>query len=160
MPDSKSYIQILIDSLTAKCRLLDEIQRENARQYDAIRKEPMDEEVFEDTIEKKQKCLEELQRMDEGFQRIYEKVREVLQDQKDAYREEITTLQEWIRRLTEQSLKVEQEEQRNKDVFENQMNALRRKGRSLKTANKVAQGYYQSMNQLNVVDPQFMDKKK
>lgn len=160
MQDSKNYIQILIDSLRKKSRLLDEIQKQNERQYQAICVEHMDDELFQDTIEKKQVCIDELQKLDVGFQGIYEKVRELLQTETETYREEIKTLQELIRKLTEQSMKVEQEEKRNKEAFTHQAATIRKRGRSLKTANKVAQGYYQSMNKLNVVEPQFMDKKK
>lgn len=160
MENNTSYIEILIQSLKKKVEILEGIRTENKRQYEALKKEPMDEDVFEQTMETKDGYIQELNQLDQGFQMIYDRVKDILATQKETYAEEIRTLQSLIRKVMDESMAVEKEEKRNKEAFEQAMITIRKKGRSVKTASKVATDYYHTMNKLNVITPQFLDQKK
>ena len=69
-------------------------------------------------------------------------------------------MKELISMITERSMKVQAQEQRNKDLAAQQFSKARKKIRQVKNGRQIANQYYQSMQQINVVDPQFMDKKK
>lgn len=160
MENSVNYIEILIDSLQKKSRLLDKISEENERQHQVLKLESMDEEVFQDTMDKKQICIDELNQLDGGFQKVYDRVKETLQKEKERYAGEIQTMQKLIQEIMDKSMYIEKQEKRNRDLFHNKISNFRQKGRTVKTASKVASGYYQNMNKLNVNTPQFMDQKK
>lgn len=160
MENSNSYIEILIQSLQKKVQVLKKIRQENERQYQALKAETMDDRVFEQTMEQKDVYIQELNHLDSGFQKVYDRVKELLSGEKDRYVDEIRTLQNLIRQVMDESMAVEKEEKRNKEAFEQAVVTMRKKGRSVKTANKVATDYYQTMNKLNVITPQFLDQQK
>jgi hypothetical protein len=51
-------------------------------------------------------------------------------------------------------------EQRNKNTIEQAFAKERKQIASNKMTNKIAAGYYNSMNKINYIDPQLMDTKK
>ena len=65
-----------------------------------------------------------------------------------------------ISEITEKSMEVQLSEKRNEKLVYSKMSEERIKIRKSKNANKVASDYYKSMSGGNVVEPQFLDKKK
>lgn len=160
MQNSNNYIAILIDSLKKKSKLLDDISAENARQLQAIKAEPMDEDVFEDTIAKKEEYIQQLNVMDSAFQKVYDRVKLQLQEDKAQYASEIQEMQRLVQEVMDKTVDIQTEEARNKEAFANFAVMIRQKVKTAKTAKKVVSGYYDSMNKLNALEPQFMDQKK
>ena len=75
---SETYIEILLQSLKKKEQVLYEIIR-----LDEIQKEQLEDEMcqvddFDETVEAKSKCVEQLEQLDSGFQKIYDRVSEEL----------------------------------------------------------------------------------
>lgn len=155
-----NYINILKESLDKKIKLLDDILEQNKLQEDIFRKEEIDFDSFNETVETKEKCIRELELLDRGFQNIYDRVKETLTADKETYKQDIKEMQDKIRIITEKSMDIQSGEARNKEAFQKSITESRKNIRSVKTANKVAANYYQSMNKLNVVDAQFLDTKK
>ncbi len=160
MENSDSYLAILIDSLQKKSKLLDGISAENERQYQAIRGEEINYDLLDETINRKEEYIGELDRLDQGFQKVYDRVKETIQQEKLMHKDQIVLLQSLVREVTDKGLRVEREEKRNHTAFTNAAVLVRKKSRSVQTAQRVATGYYTTMNKLNVVDSQFMDQKK
>lgn len=156
----QNYLVILKESLDKKIRLLEDILEQNKLQENILHEPEIDFDRFNDTVDVKEKCIKELEVLDRGFQTIYDRVKEALNEDKEAYRQDIKELQEKIKTITEKSMDIQSGEARNKEAFQKSITESRKNIRSFKTANKVASNYYQSMNKLNVVDSQFLDTKK
>lgn len=155
-----SYIQILIQSLQKKITALDNIIVKNQEQYEILSAEEADMDAFEKNVTEKSQYVDEIIFLDDGFEEIYGRVKEELDENRTAHTEEIKEMKELISMITERSMKVQAQEQQNKDLAAQQFSKARKKIRQVKTGRQIANQYYQSMQQINVVDPQFMDKKK
>ena len=62
--------------------------------------------------------------------------------------------------ITERSMKIQVQEQRNKELAGMQFSKARKKIRQVKAGNKAATQYYKNMQQMDAIPPQFLDKKK
>lgn len=156
----KSYLQILQDSLVKKYHLLTKIEEKSIEQSNMLKEQNMDLEQVDLNMDEKAKLIEEILALDNGFESIYEKIRTELSAKKEVYKSEIALLQEWITKVTEKSATIQAIEARNKTqmdlFFSNQKRALQ--GR--RNAMSVAKDYYQNMNKVKHVSPQFLDQKK
>ena len=86
---SETYIEILLQSLNKKEQVLKEIIR-----LDEVQKAQLEDEMcpvddFDETVEAKSQCLEQLEQLDSGFQKVYDRVSEALKENKEAHPDEI-----------------------------------------------------------------------
>ena len=148
-----SYIQVLIQSLHQKVEALDSIIEKNKEQYEILSAEEADMDAFEKNIDK-------IVFLDDGFEEIYTRVKEELDGNRAAYTEEIQKMKDLISMITERSMKIQVQEQRNKELAGMQFSKARKKIRQVKAGNKAATQYYKNMQQMDAIPPQFLDKKK
>lgn len=156
----QNYITILIQSLEKKISVLNDISQENQKQKSVLQAEEIDLDAFGETVEKKAALIEQVAFLDDGFSKMYERVKEALHTDKHMYQTEIATLKQLIGQITELTVQIQKEEQNNRVLAEQQFNGEKRKVRQMKNTKAAANKYYQNMTKLNVVEPQFMDKKK
>lgn len=155
-----NYIEILSDSLVKKINVLDKIIEINLVQRDIFKSDELDYDAFDKTIEDKDSCIKEINNLDRGFEAVYERLQVVLSQNKEQYAKEIKDMQLKIKEITDKSVSIQVQEARNKEAFQEKVKYVKKEIKVAKTANKVAQSYYQSMNKINMVDAQFLDTKK
>lgn len=155
-----NYIDILKDSLTKKKLVLENILKENEEQRKIAQAEKFDYDSFDECYDRKGKLISELNLLDSGFESIYERVSDVLTSKRDEYREDIIVLKSLVKQVTELSMEIEASEKRNKELIEKATSGMQNEIKTARVTTKAASDYYHSMNKLNVIDPQFMDKKK
>lgn len=156
----QNYIIILAESLEKKIQVLEEISAENLSQRELLKSEEFDAEAFEASIDRKSELIEKVGFLDEGFETMYERVREALNKDKQSYQEEIATLKKLISTVTEKSVIVQKQEMENRTLAEAQFSREKKKVQQIKNSRQVTSQYYKNMAKLNYVEPQFMDKKK
>lgn len=156
----QTYVDIMIQSLKKKHKVLQEIRRVNLLQQEVLENEKADAEDFDATVEAKAACIEQLEQLDSGFDKLFERVREELQQNKESYANQIKTMQTYIRQITDMSMEIQAQEARNKELMTRKFTNVRQKAKTVRTNSKAASQYYKNMMQLNVVDPQFMDRQK
>ena len=144
-----SYIQVLIQSLHQKVEALDSIIEKNQEQYEILK-----------NIDEKSQYIDKIVFLDDGFEEIYTRVKEELDGNRAAYTEEIQKMKDLISMITERSMKIQVQEQRNKELAGMQFSKARKKIRQVKAGNKAATQYYKNMQQMDAIPPQFLDKKK
>lgn len=154
------YLTILEESLRKKIHILDEIQRICDYQSELLASESIDYDKYDGYVDDKDICIEQINRLDEGFEQLYNKVREELQSNKSVYAGWINTAKELISQITEKSVAIQAQEQRNKKTLENVFNKERANLGKGKKSVKAAMDYYRSMSKTNVITSQYMDKKK
>ena len=160
MDNSKNYITILVDSLNKKIKLLEYILVENKRQQLSVSSEKMDEELFEETMAKKEDYINQINEIDQGFETVYHHVQEELSVNAGQYKDEISELKELISVITQKSMEVQLSEKRNEQLLTKKFSDIRKDIHKSKNVSKVATDYYKAMSKTGVVEPQFLDKKK
>ena len=96
-----------LQSLQKKEKILNSIIQINKRQKEELENPSLDPDDFDKTVEEKSELIEQLELLDYGFEKLYEKVREELQTNKELYKEEILQMQNSIRALTEKSMEIQ-----------------------------------------------------
>lgn len=157
---SEQYLNILQESLEKKLSVLDEILRISHKQSDILTMEPVDFEQFDRCVDDKDICIEQLEKLDEGFEMVYEKVKQELHAHREQYAAWIADTQKMIAQIMERSVAIQAQEARNKQAVEQVLQKERRGYGKGKRSAKAAMDYYRHMSNTQVVDPQFMDQKK
>ena len=155
-----NYIGILIQDLKKKNQVLSAIMLANQKQKDALMDPNLDPDDFDKLVEEKGKLIEQLEQLDDGFEQIFSKVKEELQEHKENYRDEILEMQNLIRQLTDKSASIQAEEQRNKNLMQQKFTEVKKQVREIRSSQKVVNQYYRNMMKTNYIDPQFLDNKK
>lgn len=158
--EEKNYIPIMIQSLKKKEQILINIIQVNQRQREELENPALDPDDFDTTFEKKATLIEQLEMLDNGFQEIYERVRDELNEHREEHREEIAQMQEYIRSLTEKSADIQAQELRNKELMQQKFATVKKQVKEVRKSQKVVNQYYKNMMRTNYIDPQFTDKKK
>jgi predicted RNA-binding protein with RPS1 domain len=82
----ENYLEILKDSLIKKIRILEEIVKIDDEQTTLFSIDKDNEERIRETFDRKSALIDEINRMDAGFESVFEKVKEQLDNRKDEYK--------------------------------------------------------------------------
>ena len=156
----ENYLSVLEDSLKKKLQILDELTTYTMEQQELLKAEELDYEAFDQLVEKKDPLVQMIMELDQGFETVYDRIKEQLIGHKERYVVQIRTLQDLISELTDKSVKLQAMEQRNKTAVEQQFRKSREKIRQGRQNKQAALNYYKNMNNSNYVPPQFLDDKK
>lgn len=155
-----NYLQVLEQSLYKKIDVLTRIQEVSIKQEKLLKAEEVSAEDFDSSIDEKQLLIEELERLDDGFESLYAHVKEQISADKEKYRHPISQLQKLITKVTEKSVAIQTQEVRNNKLAKSYFTIERKNIQKNRTSSKAALNYYKSMNNSQAIPPQFMDKKK
>lgn len=157
--EEKTYINILIDTIRKKELVLDNLIRLTLEQEDIIACEEPDMDRLEQIFAEKEEQINQLNILDDGFEKIYEYVKDTIQEDRNRYMDQITSMQELIRQITEKSAALSAAEIRNKTRFMNFFASRKKKIKDFKVSRQTASNYYK--NFINQQDQAlFLDKKK
>ena len=90
----ESYLDILEESLRKKSVVLDEIIEYNNAQECLLKQEKISLEDLDENMNQKDILVQRVTELDEGFETLFERIREQLQANRDLYREQIGRLQD------------------------------------------------------------------
>lgn len=155
-----NYIAILKSSLDKKINILEKISMQNEEQRKLAIADKFDLDMFDEIYEEKGKLIGELNLLDSGFQSVFDRVKDTLENNREEYRDDIATLQRQVKRITELSMEIQAQETRNKELMEHSTSSMKQDVKTARATNKAAIDYYHNMAKLNVIDPQFLDQKK
>ncbi len=156
----ENYLQVLEESLRKKIKVLEKIGEVSSRQEQMLKSNPVPEDDFDQSIEEKGLLIEELSKLDDGFETLYGNIREQLMAGKDRYKLQITAIQGLIAKTTEQSVSIQAQEARNKLLADKFFSDRKQELQKNRKSSRAAMDYYRNMSQSQVVMPQFMDRKK
>ena len=156
----ENQLTILSESLDKKLEVLQKIREYNKRLEEIFSAEEVDMSLFDDAVEEKQRLIDEVVHLDEGFEIMYEKLAKELEGNRERYAAQIRELQKKVSKVTEVCLSVQGQEAGNKNLIENYFAKERANiGQRRKNA-KSAFDYYKSMSGNGYVQPQMYDSKK
>ncbi|MBD5550134.1 MAG: hypothetical protein HDQ96_03010 [Lachnospiraceae bacterium] len=155
-----TYLDMLQDSLKKKLEILSKIMECQKQESDMLKGESMDMEAFDKSINEKVALAESLDSLDDGFEKVYDRIREEMINNKGSYANQIRAMQNMIGEISEKNVLIQAEENRIRlevDNFAKRESAALRQRRD---NGRAARSYYNNMKKLNYVGSQFMDKKK
>ena len=155
-----TYVDIMIQSLEKKLTILESIRSVNIVQKELLESDKSDVDEFDKTVEDKSAYIQQLELLDSGFDKLFERVKQELNNNKEAYKDQIRTMQALIRQITDCNMEIQAQEARNKDLMTRKFVSVRERAKTIRTNGKAASRYYKNMMQLNYVAPQFLDNKK
>ena len=158
--ERNQYIPVMIQSLKKKSEILDTIMELNIRQSEELENPALDPDDFDKTVEEKSKQMEQLDLLDDGFQELFERVKDDLKNHQDLYRDEIAQMQDYIRKLTSKSATIQVQEARNKDLMTKKFASVHKQVREVRKSQRVVNQYYKNMMKTNYGEPVFTDRKK
>ena len=158
MPEN--YLMIMIQSLKKKIEVLDCIIDADERQKIGLEDPSLDPDDFDKIVEEKSRYIEHLNLLDQGFDKLFERVKEQLNNNREFYKNEIKEMQTLITTVTEKSNKIQVQEARNKDLMTQKFAKVHKQARDVRASQQAVNQYYQNMKKINYIDPQFMDNKK
>ena len=144
--ENVTYLNILIDTLKKKEEVLRDLTEATQTQSDLLDKPELDIDAFNELVDEKEKCLEKLENLDEGFMSIYEKVRDILAEDTASYAEQIKKTQELVKTQTELSTSLQAAEERNKAKMTVHLSRGHQKVRDFKVSSQTAAAYYKNMS--------------
>lgn len=156
----ENYLQVLEESLHRKMDVLCRIEQVNIRQEQILKSDNVSADDFEQTIEDKGLLIDELNKLDGGFENLYAHIKEQLAEGKARYKVQIAGLQRLIGEVTDKSVSIQAQEARNKQLAEQFFINGKKELQKGRLSSKAALNYYQSMNKSRSVEAQFLDQKK
>lgn len=156
---SEQYVDIMLQSLKKKEQVLKEIIDQNQRQREILEDINGSAEDFDATVEAKTKLIEQLEQLDSGFQKLFDRMKEELEGNREAYADQIREMKQYIRSVTDKSIEIQTQEARNKDLMTSKFASVKKQVKTMRKSSAAVNEYYKTMSKLNYVDPQFMDGK-
>ena len=163
MNETQNYLQMMIESLRKKDGVLSKIIEKNEAQANCVVDKEygeIDWDRFNVLIAEKDTLINRINEMDQGFQSLYNRVREEVIAHKDTYRDEIQTMQELISALTDKSTKIQTQEERNRAKIEKVLLGAKKEIKKSRKSMKAVSSYYKSMSNPGGEINGSMDKKK
>lgn len=155
-----SYINIMIESLEKKRGILDRIIELNRQQKLLLQDPNLLPEDFEKNMENKSGFVEQLNLLDEGFEELFERVRDNLNECRDQYVSEIQRMQDLIKDITGKTNTIRTQETRNKEEADRKFADVREQVKGVRNSQKVVHQYYQNMMRQKNYSAQVIDNKK
>lgn len=113
-----NYLNVLEESLQSKLQIMAKIQEYNLYQQEIFQAQDVDLQEYDKYVDKKGALIDELMALDNGFETLYRNVEQELQGNRQKYAQQIRRLQELVTRVTEESVTIQAQEARNKQMVE------------------------------------------
>ena len=155
------YVIMLRESLEKKADILRVLQIRNKEQAAILQDPNSTPEDLEKNMEMKSELIDRIVMLDDGFEQLFNRVKNIIEVDRETYADEIKLMQDLIRKVTELAADVEATEYKNREYAKTRFANIKKDIREVKKSNDVVTSYYKNMMSHNKVeDPAFLDKKK
>ena len=103
---SQNIAQILLQGLEKKNQILDDIIKENEQQAEILKQEVLNMDALDASLDRIGAYTEMLEKLDDGFEALYDRVRTEIVTNKSAYQTEIVQMQNYIQQITDKVVKI------------------------------------------------------
>jgi len=155
-----NYLELMKDSLIKKDKVLSAVIELTKGQETLLGEAEFDAEAFDELINKKSLLIEEINKLDEGFELTYKRIADKVKENPAVYREGIEKLQGLIRLLVDKGVEIETAERRNQVKFDMKVSKSRDKIRNYNLNSSAVTKYYSNMSGNTAENTYFMDQKK
>ncbi len=152
---SEDYIRVLQESLDKKIDLLERIVVRNEQQKQMFESDDTSPDELDANIAAKGSLVDQIVALDDGFERLFERVSQELQNDRERYSSQIKEMQDQIRRITDLSARIEGQEQRNRNLAVAFFAGRKSKVKTVRKGTQAAAQYYRSMMRFNAFGSPF-----
>ena len=156
----QAYIQLMTEVLEKKIEALNVLLNLTMQQEAVISADSFEEDRFLQIITLKGEQIDRLSKLDSGFEKLFNSVKEEVNRNKEKYEKEITLLKDQISSITGLSVKIQAAEKQNKMKLEMVFANKRRDIKKARISSKTATNYYKTMSGQYEAPSFFYDKKK
>lgn len=146
---NENYVDIMLQSLKKKVTVLNQIIELNRQQKILLDDPNLPPESLEQNLSDKDQMIRKLNELDEGFEDLYNRVKDELQAQRAQYVSQISQMQDLIKEITEKSAMIQTQELRNKEKAMQKFSGIREQVKGVRNSQKVVKQYYQNMMKQN-----------
>lgn len=139
------YVNMMVDSLNRKKRILEYILVKTREQENLLKDEEMDPDAFQAIIDEKGDQIDELNKIDEGFDTLFSYVEKEIKDNRMVYRAQIEQMQQLIGEVSELGIQIQALEHQNSGHFKVYLANQRKAIREFHVNNRTTSSYYQNM---------------
>lgn len=158
--DDRNYVDMMIQSLQKKVKILEMLIELNRKQRVLILDSEVGPDEVEENMQHKANLIEELNALDSGFEKLFERVKQEMEFHKAEYTDEILSMQTLIRDITDKSTTVQSQEARNYEEMVKKFSSVRKQVKGVRNSQRVIKNYYNNMMRKGYSDAQFLDNKK
>ena len=124
--ETDNYVQMMTDSLVMKKDILEKIIDLNETQNSILLESEFNDKNFRENIDAKSELIDKIEKLDDGFNALFARVKQTLDGHKDEYKSEISVIKELIKSVTELAVRVQAQEARNKVLAEKKFAMLKK----------------------------------
>ncbi|MCI9420521.1 MAG: flagellar protein FlgN [Eubacterium sp.] len=139
------YVNMMVDSLSRKKRILGFILQKTREQESLLKDEEMDPDDFQAIIDEKGEQIDELNKIDEGFDTLFSYVEKEINENRMAYRTQIEQMQQLIGEVSELGIQIQALEHQNSGHLKVYLANQRKAIREFNVNSRTTSSYYQNM---------------
>lgn len=160
MEHTDAYVDILVTSLRKKITLLEKIENVITEQERELKKPNPDIDRLDEIEKQIGELLQEVEQAEDGFESVYNRVKEVLEDQKAKYKSQIQEMQGYIRTITDKTVKIKAQEVRNQQYMKLFFETKKREIRQFRSGKRSVAKYNQHTANSAMGQSYFLNSKK
>lgn len=157
--ETSTYIKILTDTLIKKSKVLDELIELNKKEVDSLTLDEVNMEQFDEILNKKEHLIQQLNQLDDGFEKVYTRVSEQLMKNSVDYKVNIIMIQELIKNIMDKSINLQIKEKHSKGKFESYILKQKQDIKKYNMSSQTVSNYYKNMMNEYQGESFFLDKK-
>ena len=159
--ENMDYVIMLRESLEKKADILRVLLIRNREQAAILQDPNTTPDDLEKNMNMKAELIDRIVMLDDGFEQLFNRVKDIIEKDRDTYADEIKLMQKLIREISDLTADVEATEYKNKEYAKTRFANIKKDIREVKKSSDVVTSYYKNMMSHNKVeDPAFLDKKK
>lgn len=160
MDTEKDYFHILVSIMEKKLSIMEKILVCTKEQELCAKQVKLDMDAFNVTMDTKEVLINQLNELDEGFEGVFNRVKDNMVINKARYSDEIKYLQKLITQTTDLSVEIKVNEERNREKLLMLFDGTKKEIRQFRQGRKTASNYYKSMSGGDVPESFFFNKVK
>jgi predicted phage tail protein len=163
-PKHENYIDIMVESLQKKSRVLDGLIDKCDAQAEVIADNEYGDinwNQFNLLIADKEVMITRLNELDDGFEALYDRVGDEVKNNSERYAVQIKKIQELIKEVTDKGVMIRSKEEKNRMNLERVLRPIKKEIKTSKRSMSVINKYYNTMNGAGLNNsPGWVDRKK
>lgn len=155
-----TYIDVLLTSLKKKEQVLGKLDRVVEKEDIALKDADASIDELNELQQQKEDLLAEIEQLEIGFEKVYERAGEELSNERQKYRPQIEEMQRYIKSITDLTVKIKAQEERNRQYMEAFLKSKKREIKQYHVGNQRMAQYHQHSADPVMGQSYFLNRKK
>lgn len=155
-----TYIDVLLTSLKKKKNVLEKLDRVIVNQEQVLKLPKVNIDDLDELQKQKGDLIAEIEQLEEGFEKVYIRAGEELSKERQKYRFQIEQMQGYIKEITDLTVKIQAQEERNRQYMEMFFKNKKREIRQYNFGNRRMAEYSQHSADPVMGQSYFLNRKK